>query len=201
MVKIQVAKAFTQQEMDIILERLKTAGRRYASTQGVRKTTVDELAAEAEISKGAFYKFYSSKEMLFFQVLEDMHTEIYQAASAVLEQNREKPAADRAAEAVLTACEVMGRSGLMDFLERDAAYLLRKIPAEVQERHYHSDEVHVKELLQAAGLEPKGGMELAAATVRGLFLTVSHRDNIGSLYPEVLGTLVRGACQRLFPDE
>lgn len=44
-----------------------------------------------------------------------------------------------------------------------------------------------------------GGMELAAATVRGLFLTVSHRENIGLLYPQVLDTLVRGACQRLFP--
>lgn len=89
---------------------------------------------------------------------------------------------------------------MMDFMEQDAAFLLRKIPAEVQEKHYHSDEVHIKELLSNAGLEPNGGMELAAATVRGLFLTVSHRENIGPLYPQVLDTLVRGACQRLFPE-
>lgn len=50
-------------------------------------------------------------------------------------------------------------------------------------------------------LEPAGGMELAAATVRGLFLTVSHRDTIGPLYPQVLDTLVRGVCQRLFPED
>lgn len=90
---------------------------------------------------------------------------------------------------------------MMDFMEQDAPFLLRKIPAEVQEKHYHSDEVHIKELLSNAGLEPNGGMELAAATVRGLFLTVSHRDNIGPLYPQVLDALVRGACQRLFPGD
>lgn len=196
-----MAKAFTEQEADIILQNLKAAARRYAASRGVRKTTVDELAREAGISKGAFYKFYPSKEMLFFEILEDMHTEIYAASAEVLKQNRANSSADRAAEAVLAACKIMVESGMMDFMEQDAAFLLRKIPAEVQEKHYHSDEVHIKELLSNAGLEPNGGMELAAATVRGLFLTVSHRENIGPLYPQVLDMLVRGACQRLFPED
>lgn len=197
----EVAKAFTEQEADIILQNLKASARRYAASRGVRKTTVDELAREAGISKGAFYKFYPSKEMLFFEILEDMHTEIYAASAEVLKQNRANSSADRAAEAVLAACKIMVESGMMDFMEQDAAFLLRKIPAEVQEKHYHSDEVHIKELLSNAGLEPNGGMELAAATVRGLFLTVSHRENIGPLYPQVLDMLVRGACQRLFPED
>ena len=197
----EVAKAFTEQEADIILQNLKASARRYAASRGVRKTTVDELAREAGISKGAFYKFYPSKEMLFFEILEDMHTEIYAASAEVLKQNRANSPADRAAEAVLAACKIMVESGMMDFMEQDAAFLLRKIPAEVQEKHYHSEEVHLKELLSNAGLEPNGGMELAAATVRGLFLTVSHRENIGPLYPQVLDMLVRGACQRLFPED
>ena len=45
---------------------------------------------------------------------------------------------------------------------------------------------------------PKGGMELAAATIRGLILTVSHQSEIGTLYPQVLETLVHGACRELF---
>lgn len=196
-----MAKAFTEQEADIILQNLKASARRYAASQGVRKTTVDELAREAGISKGAFYKFYSSKEMLFFEILEDMHTEIYEASAGVFKQNNAKAPADRVAEAVLTACKVMTDSGMLDFMERDVAFLLRKIPIEVQEKHYHSDEVHIKELLVNAGLEPAGGMELAAATVRGLFLTLSHRDTIGLLYPQVLDMLVWGACQRLFPED
>ena len=196
-----MTKAFTEQEEDIILQNLKASARRYAASRGVQKTTVDELAREAGISKGAFYKFYPSKEMLFFEILEDMHTEIYAASAEVLKQNHENSSADRAAEAVLTACKVMTDSGMLDFMERDVAFLLRKIPMEVQEKHYHSDEVHIKELLSFAGLEPAGGMELAASTVRGLFLTVSHRDSIGQMYPQVLDTLVRGACQRLFPED
>lgn len=41
---------------------------------GMRQTTVDQLVEAAGISKGAFYKFYSSKEMLFLDLLEDLHT-------------------------------------------------------------------------------------------------------------------------------
>jgi len=115
-------------------------------------------------------------------------------------QNQGKPAYQRTAEAVLEACKLMVQSGMMDFLEQDVPFLLRRIPAEVLEEHYHGDEVHIKELLENASLAPDGGMELAAATVRGLFLTVSHRDHIGPLYPQVLETLVYGACQQLFPE-
>ena len=38
---------------------------------------------------------------------------------------------------------------------------------------------------------------MAAATVRGLILTVSHKEQIGELYPQVLETLVDGACREL----
>lgn len=37
-----------------------------------------------------------------------------------------------------------------------------------------------------------------AVTVRGLILTVSHKEQIGELYLQVLETLVYGACRELF---
>lgn len=183
----------------MILKDLKASARKCAVSSGMRKITVEELAKAAGISKGAFYKFYPSKEMLFFELLEDIHREIYETCAGILEKNQGKTANQRAAEAVLAACGVMEQSGMMNFMEQDVPFLLRRIPAEVLEEHYHGDEIHIKEVLQNAGLHPEGGMELAAATVRGLFLTVSHRDDIGPLYPQVLETLVCGACGKLFP--
>lgn len=194
-----MASAFTEQEVQIITAKLKEAARQCALTMGVRKTTVDQLALAADISKGAFYKFYPSKEALFFELLEDMHTEIYKTSADVLRKNIGLPPAQRTAEAVLAACKRMEENGMMDFMERDVPHLLRKIPMEEQGKNYHSDEVHIKQLLTDAELSPSGGLDLAAATVRGLFLTVSHRQEIGGQYPEVLKTLVYGACERLFP--
>lgn len=61
-----MATAFTEQEVQIIKSKLKEAARQFAVTTGVRKTSVDQLALATGISKGAFYKFYPSKEALFF---------------------------------------------------------------------------------------------------------------------------------------
>lgn len=56
--------------------------------------------------------------MLFLEILEDIHTEIYEVSAGVLKQNDAKSPADRAAEAVPTACKVMMDSGMLDFMER-----------------------------------------------------------------------------------
>ena len=60
------------------------------------------------------------------------------------------------------------------------------------------DEMHIRQLLEKYDLVPNRGTSLAAATVRGLILTVSHKEQIGELYPQVLETLVYGACRELF---
>lgn len=167
MVVTEIAKAFSQKETDMIRKNLKASARKYAASCGMRKITVEVLAKETDISKGVFYKFYPTKEMLFFEFLEELHSEIYESCADVLMRNQGKPAYQRTAEAVLKACKLMGQSGMMDFMEQDVPFLLRRIPAEVLEEHYHGDEDHIKALLESAGLQPEGGMELAAAVVRG----------------------------------
>ena len=92
----------------------------------------------------------------------------------------------------------MRKDGALVFVENDAEFLLRMLPDEVKTAHYHDDETHIRALLEGGGLQPKGGTALAAAAIRGLILTVSHQEQIGALYPQVLETLVYGACRELF---
>ena len=97
------------------------------------------------------YKFFDSKALLFFAVLEDIHTEGFAVAQHSLQGNAALPPAERAAAAILAE----------------------------------------------SGLCPRGGTALAAAG-RGLILTVSHQNQIGQLYPQVLSLLVHGACWEPF---
>lgn len=191
--------AFTDYETEQIREALLAEARRCAATLGMRKTSVEQLTQAVGISKGSFYKFYESKELLFFAVLEDIHTELYEVAERALCESAGLPAAERAARAILCVCGRLSDTGAMVFIENDADTLLRRLPEPVKTEHYHDDETHIRELLEKSGLSPKGGMPLAAATVRGLILTVSHQEQIGRLYPQVLKTLVVGACKELFP--
>ena len=190
--------AFTDEQNEQIRKDLIREARRCGITIGMRKTSVEQLTEAVGISKGSFYKFFDSKELLFFVVLEDIHTECFDAARKSLLENARLAAADRAAAAILAACRWLSETQAFVFIENDAEFLLHRLPEEVKTAHYHDDETHIRALLEESGLQPRGGMALAAATVRGLILTVSHQEQIGALYPQVLETLVRGACRELF---
>ena len=190
--------AFSEEQNEILRRDLICEARRCGVSIGMRKTSVEQLTDAVGISKGSFYKFFPSKELLFFAVLEDIHTECFAAAQASLQETAALSPADRAAEAILAACRWLSETRALVFVENDAEFLLRRLPDEVKTAHYHDDETHIRALLDGCGLQPKGGIALAAATVRGLILTVSHKDQIGELYPQVLYILLRGTCREVF---
>ena len=190
--------AFTEEQNETIRRDLIREARCCGVTVGMRKTSVEQLTKAVGIAKGSFYKFYESKEMAFFAVLESIHSELYGVADQALHRNGGLPTSERAAEAVLAVCRRLSDTGDMVFIENDAKLLLQRLPEDVKNVHYHDDETHIRQLLEKYDLVPNRGISLAAATVRGLILTVSHKEQIGELYPQVLETLVYGACRELF---
>lgn len=149
--------AFTNYESQQIREALLKEARRCAVTLGMRKTSVEQLTQAAGISKGSFYKFYESKELLFFTVLEDVHTEVYQVAEETLRKTKDLPPVERGARTILAACRKLSETGAMTFIENDARTLLQRLPEKVKAEHYHDDEVHIRALLEEGGLIPPRG--------------------------------------------
>ena len=190
--------AFTEEQNETIRRDLIREARCCGVTVGMRKTSVEQLTEAVGISKGSFYKFFDSKELLFFAVLEDIHTECFAAAQKSLQENAAIDPASRTAAAILAACRWLSETKAFVFIENDAKLLLQRLPEGVKKEHYHDDETHIRLLLEKYDLVPNRGISLAAATVRGLILTVSHKEPIGELYPQVLETLVYGACRELF---
>ena len=190
--------AFSDFETEQIYKALLAETRRCAVTLGMRKTSVDQLTQAVGISKGSFYRFFASKELLFFAVLEDIHTELCDVADGVLRENIGLPPAERAAKAILAVCKRMSDAGVMTFIENDVTSLLQRLPENIKAEHYHDDEAHIRALLETNALSPKGGAELATAAIRGLILTISHKKQIGELYPQALDMLIHGACIELF---
>ena len=190
--------AFTDYETEQLRKALLKETRHCAVTLGMKKTSVDQLTKAVGIAKGSFYKFYESKEMIFLAVLEGIHSELYEAADRALHETDGLPPSERAAKAVLAVCKRLSDTGDMLFIEKDAKLLLQRLPEEVKNLHYHDGETHIRQLLEKNDLVPERGVSMAAATVRGLILTVSHKEQIGELYPQVLRVLVCGACKELF---
>ena len=105
--------AFTNYETEQLHKALLKETRRCAVTLGMKKTSVDQLTKAVGIAKGSFYKFYESKEMAFFAVLESIHSELYGVADQALRRNGGLPTSERAAEAVLAVCRRLSDTGDM----------------------------------------------------------------------------------------
>ena len=140
--------AFTDYETEQLHKALLKETRRCAVTLGMKKTSVDQLTKAVGIAKGSFYKFFESKEMAFFAVLESIHSELYGVADQALHRNGGLPTSERAAEAVLAVCRRLSDTGDMVFIEHDAKLLLQRLPDDIKNVHYHDDETHIRQLLE-----------------------------------------------------
>lgn len=116
------AVAFTDEQNRLICRNLIREARCCGVTVGMRKTTVEQLANAVGISKGSFYKFFDSKELLFFAMLEDIHTECFAAAQNALQENAALLPAGRAAVAILAACRWLSEAKAFVFIENDGSF-------------------------------------------------------------------------------
>ncbi|MGA8216970.1 MAG: TetR/AcrR family transcriptional regulator [Solirubrobacterales bacterium] len=68
------------------------AAERVFLRRGLQGSSVEEIAAEAGFSRGAFYSNFTSKDKLFVELL---HTRIYDRYAEMAEQAQEQPGAPR----------------------------------------------------------------------------------------------------------
>ncbi|GAA4942757.1 TetR/AcrR family transcriptional regulator [Streptomonospora halophila] len=68
--------AFSAEEKARIKGVLLESGRRLFTTRGLRKTSLEDLVAPAEIAKSSFYQFFDSKEALYLELMTDRMTEV-----------------------------------------------------------------------------------------------------------------------------
>ena len=135
--------AFSDYETGQIRRALLREAQRCAVTLGMRKTSVEQLTQAVGISKGSFYRFYDSKELLFFAVLEDIHTEIYEVADNVLCENAGLAPAERVTKAILACCRRLSDTGAMVFIENDADALLERLPGTLYAHGLIRHQMHV----------------------------------------------------------
>ena len=192
-----MAVGFTTKERESITEALLRAAGRHAALSGMKKTSVDELCAEAGISMGAFYSFYPSKEHLFLTVMERWQEEISRQAEAALRQAGELNGPQRAALMMKTACRAMRKKSMERFLREDIPLILRKLPQEDLRNHTLTEDAFVHGILQKTGVRLSIAENVAYAMICMLFHTLLCEERIGPDFDEALERLIDCACQQI----
>jgi len=98
---------------------------------------------------------------------------------------------------LLYACKALDEYSMLGFYENDVPLLIRKMPQDILDAHFHSDETHIADLITASGIKLNVAPELASAVIRTLILSFADRENIGPLYHQVMELFINSICEQI----
>ena len=192
-----MALPFTEEQREEIRAQLIQSAQKHALTTGVRKTSLDMLTADAGISKSSFYKFYDTKEQLFWEAAELWERELLVRAHHALEEGRGAGDKTRAAAMVYTVFRTIHELGIARFLREDMPLLAACLPENVVREHIMTSAKMLFYSLQAAHIRFTAPEDTVSSVIQLMYLSILNMNDIGEHYFPALYELVAGACDRL----
>ena len=175
-------KAFSEHEKEMIRSQIREKGKKLFEKHGVKKTSVDELAQAAGISKGAFYLFFESKEELFLEILEQLEQEIQ---ATILEFTIQPKTNTKKKVSELLRAFLLTRQAyplLKNFGKPEFEYLLRKVPPEWVMKHANKDEEFINQFIKKIkqeGILVKASPRVVSNLIKTLFFTGLYLEELG----------------------
>lgn len=192
-----MALPFTDAQRNAIRERLLKSAQKHALDTGVRKTSLDMLAADAGIAKSSFYKFYESKELLFLEAAGRWETEILSRAQCALTESEGAGDKARAAAMVFTVFKAIHELGIARFLREDMPMLDSYIPDSAVRAHMLSSARMLFEALREAKIRFTAPDETVASVIQLMYLSILNIGDLGEMFFPALYEMVAGTCDRL----
>lgn len=175
-------KAFSEREKTLITARLLEEGQRLFAAYGLKKTNVEEIAAAAGISKGAFYLFYESKEAFFMDVVEQVERRYRQEILAEIARPGPSPRARLLAAFRRAMTQWKTTPILQVFNSGEYEALARRIPPDKLREHLESDRAFIAELVahcRAEGIPIQAPPERIGQLMYALLFASLHEGDFG----------------------
>mgnify|MGYP000873237313 FL=1 len=197
-----MATAFTSEEKEVIRKKLHKVAKECLQRYGVKKTTVDQMAAMVDISKGSFYNFYSSKEMLFFAVLEEYQIDVMNRLTEQLGMET-KIDTNRLVELLYDFYQDFRYSFMYTiFKNHEMELLIRKLPKEAITNHHLIDDRMVKKIVSRINIRENVSVEIVSALFRTIAMTILHIEEIGEeQFDTTLKLVIQGVVEQITKED
>ena len=197
-----MATAFTTEEKEVIRKKLHKVAKECLQRYGVKKTTVDQMAAMVDISKGSFYNFYSSKEMLFFAVLEEYQIDVMDRLTEQLDMEA-KIDTNRLVQLLYDFYQDFRYSFMYTiFKNHEMELLVRKLPKEVITNHHLIDDRMVKKIVSRINIRENISVEIVSALFRTIAMTILHIEEIGEeQFDTTLKLVIQGVVEQITEED
>ncbi len=177
---------FNDKEKQSIREALLAAGKDLFAKFGLKKTNIDDLTHRAGIAKGSFYRFFQSKEELYFDIFlikeKKLRENLFTHTGTAVTPEHFKTL-------LFKGFSKIWRDPILRRLYTTDEYklLLRKLPKEKIRQHTDQDVDFLLPLIlkwqkekRMVDIKP----DLIVSALRSIFILGLHKDEIGKEYFE-----------------
>lgn len=195
-------RKFNSQELASIRKTLLEVGREQFATRGIRATNIEDIAHAAGISKGSFYRFFESKEQLYFSLLEAYQVEARASLKGVMEAGEPREALRQFLElqVKMFADNPLLRP-LLDPVE--LRQLLHVLPVAELRKHQQEDDAFTRQLLTRwakRGILRAADLDIFLGLIRTPVLVTIRRDALSEPPTEgVVEALIEALCDWMLP--
>lgn len=194
-------RAFDEREREQISVQLKQVALKMFSASGVAKISVDQLTRSVGIAKGSFYRFYESKEMLYFELLEEAQNRL---RAPLLQRPRQSGQPMRASleRKLRTLFRKISEEPLIQFMgrEQELNAILRRVSAQRLQQHQRVDQDFLERFIACWNSKPEAPPRDQVAACVTLILLIGLKSHfIGErLLPYALDAAIGSLCDCFF---
>ena len=188
-------KGFSETERSEIEKALIECGTQMFGKYGLKKTSVEEITKAVGIAQGTFYRFFVSKEALFFRIMEIEEQKLREKMVQQIDflNGDVKENLKRMIKwgfALIEENEVIRHL----FLQNEFEALYRKLPKEFIEEHIQSDADFMLSMIvqwQQNDRIQQEDPNVIVGVLRSLFLLPLNKSIVGeAIYPQAVDLLV-----------
>lgn len=195
-------KSYSSHEKEYIEKRLKEEAYNCLNLYGVKKTTVDELVRRVNIPKGTFYLFYDSKEILLFDVVNDLHDEIQEHFIREANLIKGRITAENLTNLLFEVYKMVDDTFLLKVMTNgELELIIRKLPNEIVEKHFRDDYAMMEKFMELIPHVKEKNVQYFSGALRGVFLTMLHKREIGEeVFDGSLKLMINGLVIQLMEE-
>ena len=192
---------FSEQERELIRQKLLAEGERLFTAYGIKKVSVEEIVQATGIAKGSFYAFYPSKEHLYMDIAGRLQARMWCELEDFLQENRALPPRELCKQCFLWMFRQLRRYPMLQQADGETAeYLYRKLPPEVIAAHTGDDSRELGRL-QEFGVRFCCGTELATKTLQTLAISFLNLQQDASADQQaVMSIILDGVLKEIVCD-
>lgn len=201
-----MARGFNSKEKQAIRLSLIEQGRELFNKFGFQKTSIFDITKNVGIAQGTFYKFFHSKEELYFVILEIEEQKLREQFTAV-DIFTEKAPKQAMKNILRQMIETIEENALIRelFIGNTMVHIVKNISSELLDEHYQNDSFAIEPLLERlkqAGFIVEKEPEIVASILRSFFLLTLHKKEIGKdVFDETMDVFIDLIIDGLVKEE